>query len=239
MVDLNEVLSLVSWIKDELNGHKAVIGISGGKDSTVAAALCVNALGKDNVIGVLMPNGTQKDINDSYNVVLTLGIPYKEINISKIYDSLVEAIDEPINDSVRFNIPPRLRMTMLYAIAQNNNGRVICTSNASEAYIGWTTKWGDNVGDIAPLLKFTKTDVEQIGLLLNLPKDLVCKVPADGLTDKSDEDNLGFTYKELDNYIYTATHGKNIDLIIKRHKESFHKRNPIPVFDRRLNGMIY
>lgn len=235
---------LIKWIKEQLKDKKAIIGISGGKDSSICAALCCEAIGKDNVIGILMPNGEQKDINDSKRLVEHLGIRNYLFNIGSIYDTMVTTLSDVIElkDNVMTNIPPRLRMTVLYAYAQAFNGRVICTSNASEAYVGWTTKWGDNVGDIAPLLQFTKTEVVAIGSVLDIPEDLIFKIPADGLCGKSDEEKLGFSYDTLDRILTVNEVEYNEEILRKindRHEMSNHKREPIPCYEVTPDGPCF
>jgi NAD+ synthase len=178
----------------------AVIGISGGKDSTVTAKLLVDALGKENVYGVLMPNGVQSDIEDSRKVVELLGIRWTEVNIKDMYDDFI--YNAPFDTKqMRINLAPRIRMTTLYAVSQSVNGRVANTCNLSEDWVGYSTRYGDSVGDFSPLSRLTVTEVKEIGRLLNLPDDLVDKVPIDGLCGKTDEENLGFTYAALDRYI--------------------------------------
>lgn len=220
---------LVVWLRDQLGDRKAVIGISGGKDSTVVAALCVKAVGAESVIGVLMPNGEQADIEDSKKVCQLLGINAISVNINDIYAGFTTKVQ--LTDQAKINLAPRIRMTLLYAISQSHGGRVINTSNASEAYVGWATKWGDNVGDIAPILNFTKTEVVEIGKILGLPRELIEKAPADGLTGKSDEDNFGFTYEELDKFIREPFDlDPNKEKFIHMHQASNHKRDAIPSF---------
>lgn len=198
---------IVKWIRDwfEKNGKgcNAVIGISGGKDSSVVAALCVEALGVDRVIGVLMPNGVQPDIDCSQQLVKHLGIKHFTVNIQKAYDGLLESFPEEIEISrqTKINLAPRIRMSTLYAISQSNNGRVANTCNLSENWVGYSTKYGDDAGDFSPLGKITVQEVKAIGRLLKLPENLIEKAPSDGLTNKTDEDNLGFTYAMLDKYI--------------------------------------
>lgn len=222
------------WFEENGKGCCAVIGISGGKDSSVVAALCVEALGKDNVIGVLMPNGTQSDIDDSIKLVDFLKIPNITVNIAEgvngILDNLKECIG--ISEQTRINLPPRIRMTTLYAVSQSLNGRVVGTDNASEAYIGYSTRWGDNVADLMPILNFTSEEVVAIGDVLRLPYELTHKTPSDGLCGKTDEDNFGFTYKALNKYILT---GKCDDEEVKAKIDNLHKKNlfktlPIPSF---------
>ena len=256
----NKLIRGIRYYCDTTNCKGFVIGISGGKDSTVVAKLLVDALGPDKVLGVLMPNGEQVDINDSIRVCELLGINYHIVNIFGIYNSLLSAIHEPqsshtrmieyengmiipetepedrkatTNNGVEFqvspksrtNIPPRLRMTVLYAIAQSIGYRVCGTGNLSEHYIGWFTKWGDGACDFNPIAHLTCTEVMELGHYMGLPDDLVYKEPADGLTGKSDEDNFGFTYKELDMFLtesnIISTH--NSAKFIEMHKNSRHK----------------
>lgn len=194
-----------NWFDKNGKGCNAVIGISGGKDSTVCAGLLVKALGKDRVIGVLMPNGEQADIADSHKVVNFLDIKYYTINIQEAYDSILKYMNfhDGLNVSrqTEENLPPRLRMSTLYAISQSVNGRVCNTCNLSEDWVGYSTRYGDSVGDFSPLSNYTVTEVKEIGHYLGLPAELVDKTPIDGLCGKSDEENLGFTYAELDQYI--------------------------------------
>lgn len=204
-------IELLKWLREWFNengkGCNAVLGISGGKDSTVTAALCVEALGKDKVIGVLMPNGEQKDISDSIRVCDLLDIRNITINIKEAVDAILEAIKATgveITDQTRINLPPRIRMSTLYAISQSNNGRVMNTCNLSEDWVGYSTRYGDSAGDVSPLARLTVNEVKQLGLELGLPYDLVYKTPSDGLCGKTDEDNLGFTYDTLDKYIRTG-----------------------------------
>lgn len=192
------------WFEENGNGCNAVVGISGGKDSTVTAGILVKALGADRVIGVLMPNGIQHDISDSQCVVRHLGIPYYTINIESAVNEIIQNMPTNISEQTRINIPPRIRMTMLYAIAQSSNGRVANTCNLSEDYVGYSTKYGDAAGDFALLKSFTSDEVIELGRELHLPEDLLVKPPADGLCGKTDEDNLGFTYAVLNRYIRTG-----------------------------------
>lgn len=234
-----EIQGIVGWIKDwfEKNGPEAnaVLGISGGKDSTIVAALLVKALGPDRVIGVLMPNGAQPDIADSYKVVELLGIHHTIVNIKDAYDGLIKQLHMPTDDT-KINIPPRLRMTTLYAVAQSlpMGGRVINTCNKSEDYVGYSTKFGDSVADCAPCAEYTVTEMLQIGDTLGLPKELIHKTPSDGLCGQTDEDKLGFTYAELDEYIATgAIEDKDKQAkIIKLHRMNLHKLAPMPKYAR-------
>ena len=232
-----EIVNIVNHIKKYFaeNGGpttKAVLGISGGKDSTIAAALLVRALGRDRIVGVMMPNGEQKDIDDSLRVCRILGIPHYTINIGSAVESLYRAIGDNVNyildiPQVTTNTPSRIRMATLYAIAAMVGGRVINTGNASEAYVGYTTKYGDLAGDYAILADYCVSEIYKIGeKLTELPIELVKKTPSDGMCGKSDEDNLGFSYEVLDAYLLngdypTAEVLHNIEL---RHKRNLHKR---------------
>ncbi len=228
----------VKWIRDffEKSGPdcNAVIGISGGKDSSVAAALCVEALGKNRVIGVLMPKGKQADIDCSIKLVNHLGIKNYTVNIEETIKALTAALPEgmEITTQTVTNIPPRVRMTVLYAISQSNNGRVVNTCNLSEDWVGYSTRYGDSVGDFSPLSHLTVAEVKQIGHILGLPQDLVEKVPIDGLCDKTDEENLGFTYAVLDKYIRTGIcdDPETKELIDKKHKANLFKLELMPSF---------
>ena len=218
----------VEWIRDffEKNGKgcNAVVGISGGKDSSIAAALCVEALGKDRVVGVLMPQGQQHDIDKAYMLVDFLGIKRYEVNIKAAVDGIIANLPKDIEITAQTlqNIPPRIRMSTLYAVSQSVNGRVANTCNLSEDWVGYSTRYGDSVGDFSPLSHLTVTEIKQIGHLMGLPEELVEKTPIDGLCGKTDEENLGFTYAQLDTYIRT---GKIDDEDIKRNIDSRHRAN--------------
>lgn len=199
---------IVQWIRDwfETNGKgcNAIVGISGGKDSSVAAALCVEALGRERVIGVLMPNGEQSDIDMSRLLVKHLGIAHYVINIRDGYDGLLAQIRDTLGGVSRdteINLAPRIRMSALYAVAQSRNGRVVNTCNLSEDWVGYSTRYGDSAGDFSPLSMLCVREVLAIGRELGLPEVLVSKVPIDGLCGQTDEEKLGFTYAALDAYI--------------------------------------
>ena len=230
---------LIAWIRDwfDNNGRNcnAIIGISGGKDSSVCAALCVEALGKDRVIGILMPNLKQDDIDDSYQLVKHLEIKNYTIPISVavagIHNQLEYAgIDVSIQTTT--NLPPRIRMSVLYAVSQSTNGRVINTCNLSEDWVGYSTRYGDSVGDMSPLSSLTVQEVKAIGQELGLPDNLVNKVPADGLCQKTDEDNLGFSYEVLDKYIREGIceDKETKDKIDYLHEKNKFKLEPMQVF---------
>jgi len=238
---------VVQWIKQffEENGKgcNAVVGISGGKDSSVVAALCVAALGKERVIGVLMPKGEQQDIDMSRLLVNHLGIAAVEVNVESAVTGLWEQLQSAktyngmalpeLSEQTRTNIPPRIRMTTLYAVSQSCNGRVANTCNLSEDWVGYSTRYGDSVGDFSPLSRFTVAEVKEIGRELGLPEVLVEKVPIDGLCGKTDEENLGFTYAVLDKYIRTGVcEDPEVKAIIDRkHKANLFKLEQMPVFE--------
>lgn len=226
----------VEWIRDffRQNGPdcNAVVGISGGKDSSVAAALCVEALGKDRVIGVLMPQGEQHDIDMAYLLVNTLGIKHFVVNIGNTVKALKESMPIELSNQSVVNLPPRIRMATLYAISQSNNGRVVNTCNLSEDWVGYSTRYGDAAGDFSPMSNLTVTEVKEIGRVLGLPDILVDKVPIDGLCGKTDEENLGFTYAELDVYIRTGEIKDKAkkEIIDKKHKANLFKLQLMPTF---------
>jgi NAD+ synthase len=226
----------VKWIRDffEENGKgcNAVVGISGGKDSSVVAALCVEALGKDRVIGVLMPNGEQSDIDKAELLTDTLGIKRYIVNIKDSVDGLIKSLPFELSEQGRINLPPRIRMATLYAVAQSHNGRVANTCNLSEDWVGYSTRYGDSVGDFSPCSFLTVAEVKEIGKLLGLPSELVDKVPSDGLSGMSDEEKLGFTYAELDRYIRTGEieSAKSKERIDRLHKMNLFKLSLMPAF---------
>jgi len=232
----------VEWIRDffEKNGKgcNAVLGISGGKDSSIAAALCVEALGRDRVIGVLMPCGVQHDIDMAELLCSHLGIKSYTVNIKAAVDGILSALPEELtlSDMSRVNLPPRIRMSTVYAVSQSVNGRVCNTCNLSEDWVGYSTRYGDSVGDFSPLSHLTVTEVKEIGRLLGLPDVLVDKTPIDGLCGKTDEENLGFTYAELDVYIRTGyiEDKEKKRLIDTKHRNNLFKLQLMPCFEPEL-----
>lgn len=236
---------IVTWIRNYFrkNGSdcNAVIGMSGGKDSTIVAALCCEALGKDRVFGVIMPNNAMKDSDIAAEICEYLDIDYMDINIGEAYDSLTNELaanDIKLSSNAATNLPARLRMSTLFMVAQSVNGRVANTCNFSEDYIGWATLFGDGAGQFSPLGKLTVTEVKQIGYELGLPKKFIEKIPADGLTDKSDEDNFGFTYQFLDRYIRTGDFGNDTATaarIDKMHDANAFKLLPMPMYNPNCN----
>ena len=218
---------------------RVVLGISGGKDSTVCAALCARALGRENVFGVMLPDGVQKDIGDSQAVCAALGIPHRTVNIGAMHEALRAVTDQvhPTAEAEEFAIPPsrqsdinvgpRLRMTTLRYIAQALNARLAGTGNLSELTVGYCTKDGDTSCDFSILGRLTSVEVVEVGLTMEeLPRELVVKTPSDGLTGKSDEENLGVRYVQIHQYLRLGTCGdKETDEKIRRMEAAaMHKR---------------
>ena len=237
------------WFRHNGDGCNAIIGISGGKDSSVVAALCVEALGKDRVIGILMPNHEQSDIGDAYKLVDHLDIMHTVINVGQAIDNLSGHIgtlslrkrkpgtEKPVamSNQAKINLPPRIRMATLYAFSQSLNGRVANTCNLSEDWVGYSTRYGDSVGDFSPLSMLTTDEVIAVGKACGLPDELVEKVPADGLCGSTDEMNLGFTYRALNEYIRTGvcSDPQVKERIDAKHKANLFKLMPMPVFKYR------
>lgn len=231
---------LRDWFDENGKGCNAILGISGGKDSSVAAALCARALGKDRVIGVLMPQGEQPDIDYSKELVEFLGIRNYTVNVGKAISDLLEATDEAVKASesepfeisvpAKTNLPPRVRMSVLYLVGASNNGRVINTCNLSEDWVGYATRYGDGAGDVGPISNFTVEEVREIGRYLGLPEKFIIKPPSDGLCGKTDEDNLGFTYKEVDDYIRRGIEPEHKERIDYLHKLNLFKLSYMPTF---------
>lgn len=219
------VLWIKEWFKANGPGCNAIVAVSGGKDSSVVAALCAEALGKDRVIGVLLPKGNQFDIDVSFALVKHLGIKYYEINIAACFDGLMKEINSALPEIASqtvTNLPPRLRMAATYAVSQSLNGRVANTCNLSEDWVGYATRYGDGAGDFSPLSKLTVQEVKAVGRELGLPSMFVDKTPIDGLQPKTDEENLGFTYAVLDRYIRT---GEIDDQTVKEKIDRLHAIN--------------
>ncbi len=233
------------YVENSIPGARVVIGISGGKDSSVAAALCARALGADRVVGVTMPDGVQPDIDDSRQLIEHLGIPHIEVNISKMTTGFMDTFieneafkaltgKEGLVGESKINMAPRVRMTTLYAVAQSlpGGGLVVNTCNASEDYVGYSTKFGDAAGDFSPMSAFLVDEVLQLGEALGLPRNLTYKTPSDGLSGKSDEDKLGFTYEALGRYIETGICEDEAvkEKIDRLHVRNLHKLQPMPAF---------
>lgn len=235
---------IITWIQNYFrkNGPdcNAVVGISGGKDSSIVAALCCEALGNGRVIGVLMPQGVQEDIDVARELVAHLGIKSFEINIAETVNTLLangRAAGLCDSKQARVNLPARIRMATLFMVSQSTNGRVANTCNASENFVGWQTVGGDGFGQFSPLSKLTVTEVKSVGRELGLPEKFIEKAPADGLTGKTDEDNFGFTYEFLDKYIRTGEFGGDTATAAKidrMHEANLFKDLPMPTYDPSL-----
>lgn len=245
MFDVEKITKeCVEWVRDffENNGRdcNAVVGISGGKDSSVAAAVCVEALGRDRVIGVLMPCGEQHDIDMARLLVNHLGIENYTVNIKDAVDGITNSIPFELSRQSTINLPARIRMSTLYAVSQSRNGRVVNTCNLSEDWVGYATRYGDAAGDFSPLSHLTVQEVKAVGRYLGLPEILVEKPPIDGLSGKTDEDNLGFTYAELDRYIRTGEidDPEKKQKIDKLHKQNLFKLQLMPSFNPDLKTAI-
>ncbi len=239
---IKEIEKIKQFIFDRVNDARAsgvIVGMSGGKDSFVVAKLCAEAIGKDKVLGVIMPSGKMKDLNIAEQMCNEVGIRFYVLDILGIADSVEKASSEilkienkQVSNASKINLLPRIRMSQLYYLAASLNCLVANTSNLSEASVGYTTKWGDNVGDFAPIADFTKTEVCEIGTMLGLSWQLVNKIPDDGLSGKTDEENLGVSYEEIDKMIRTGKSAES-EKILKLNKISSHKRQGTIAY---LNG---
>jgi NAD+ synthase len=245
---VKEIGLTVGWIKDyfakQPNARGAVIGLSGGKDSALCAALLVEALGTDNVLGLSLPNGDQKDIMDARAVAEFLGIEYKVVNInpaySKLHEQIVMANRAPISNQACINVLPRLRMTVLYAFAADRHFRVCGTGNASEDMVGYATKWGDLACDFDPIQYFTTEEIVEMGDVLNLPREVMHKPPSDGICGLTDEDNLGIKYAEINKVLRWREDEVSPEVykkIMEKKAYNKHKISPVPVYKPEfLNG---
>ena len=241
-----QLAGLLEWMAERMaacGGKTAVVGISGGKDSSVVAALCKAAYGKDHVFGVLMPDGVQPDIDYASGLVETLDIPHAVINIHDAMTGVISQMEQagltPSRQTL-VNLPPRIRMSTLYAVAQSlPGGTVINTSNLSEDWVGYCTVYGDSAGAFSPLGMYTTEEVIELGRVLGLPERFLIKPPSDGLTGLTDEDNLGFTYHAVNQYIrYGVGDPETIAAIDRKHAFSRFKFETVPVYHNGLPMVI-
>lgn len=241
-----QLAGLLEWMEEQrqaCGGQTAVIGISGGKDSSTVAALAVAAYGRKNVYGVLMPDGVQPDIDYSHELVEFLQIPHCTINIHDAVRGVLDQMEQvgiaPSRQTV-VNLPSRIRMTTLYAVAQSlPGGIVINTSNLSEDWVGYCTIYGDSAGAFSPLGMYTTEEVIALGRQLGLPEKFLIKPPSDGLTGLTDEDNLGFTYRAVNEYIRRGVVDPQIkEKIDHKHKISRFKFKTIPVYHNGLDMVL-
>jgi len=230
---------LIQWIKDyfAINGpkSKAIIGLSGGIDSSLTLALCVEALGADRVVGVLLPNGQQEDIDYSIELVDLFKIKYHTINIELAMNAIYSTLGIyglELNEMVTINTPARMRMLMLYNISAIEGGRVSCNCNFDEDFVGYSTKFGDDAGDFALLKNLLKSELKEVAKLTILPQRYIDKTPIDGLCGQSDEERMGVTYDEIEEYIKNVivTDVIHENQIKKLHEYGLHKVNPIPYY---------
>ena len=233
----DELISALREYAQRSGFENVVLGISGGKDSTVAAALCARALGKEHVYGVMLPDKEQPDIADSIKVCESLGIQKKTVNIGAMHRGLLEAVNEgegfdvPFDTESNINVPPRLRMTTLRYIGQVLHARLVGTGNLSEATVGYCTKDGDTACDFALLGTLTSVEVVEVGLTMEeIPQELALKVPSDGLSGKPDEERLGVTYRQIHDFIRLGTSGsEEADAIIARKQAMNRHKRELPV----------
>lgn len=240
----NTINNITKFIADYVEGAHSkgvALGMSGGKDSLIVAKLCALALGKENVFGLIMPNGPMTDRQIAEEHCKLLGIDYNIVDISASYSDVVQKTADAVGEDCvtevsLVNIAPRLRMTYLYSIAASRNFLVANTSNLSEIMIGYSTKWGDGVGDFAPIADLTKTEVCELGIALGLPQKYVLKKPDDGLSGKTDEEKLRFSYDELDLFIRKGEKSENFEKISRLYKINTHKRANLPKYKTGLKN---
>lgn len=241
-----EAEKAINWIKEFVESSGAegvVIGNSGGKDSATVIAMATRALGKDKVLTIAMPcNSIKEDLEDAKLVSMTFDVPLLEIDLSDSYNTFertinnsLKGIDKELVNEAKVNSKPRFRMTTLYSVAQSMNYLVIGTGNLCEQMVGYTTKWGDNASDFNPIGNFTVREVLAIGKYLGVPDRIINKAPSDGLGSKTDEEKMGVTYDQIEEYIETGKTSEEAMLVIERkNRVSKHKRSLVPkyTFDR-------
>ena len=223
----------VAWIRalvESAHASGIVFGNSGGKDSTLVGILCKAACG--NTVGVLLPCGTKRsygmDADDGRALAEAFGIETRTVDLGAVKDQFLAALSDAaeLNDAARTNIPPRLRMTALYAIAACENRLVAGTGNRSEIYMGYFTKWGDGASDFDPIADLTAGEVFEFLEYLKAPRQIIDKAPSAGLFDgQTDEQEMGVSYAAIDAYILSGEASEKDRAIIERyHRQSEHKR---------------
>lgn len=241
-----EAEKAINWIKEFVESSGAegvVVGNSGGKDSATVIAMATRALGKDKVLTIAMPcNSIKEDLEDAKLVSMTFDVPLLEIDLSDSYNTFertinnsLKGIDKELVNEAKVNSKPRFRMTTLYSVAQSMNYLVIGTGNLCEQMVGYTTKWGDNASDFNPIGNFTVREVLAIGKYLGVPDRIINKAPSDGLGSKTDEEKMGVTYDQIEEYIETGkTSEEAMPIIERKNRVSKHKRSLVPkyTFDR-------
>lgn len=234
----HELSRIEEWLEIYLEKNASpdapiIVGLSGGKDSTITAALCAKVVGKKRVIGVSMPDWLMGQTSaPARNIAAMLGIRLETFPIDRLIENM---IPDDASTTVRWNLPPRLRMTILYIYANQLGGRVANTCNLSESYVGYDTRWGDQCGDFSLFQDYTATEVREFGRLLGLSPEFTDVPPADGLCGMTDEERWGFTYAMLDSYL----RGGRIPSEIAEKIEAMHKRALYKIRSINLPGVPY
>lgn len=237
-MELKEYLKVIEkFVKDYLalaKSDRYVLGLSGGVDSSLVAAICKNAVGKDHLTCIAMPiESLPEDLDDAKEVAKQLDVELIVIDGSETFRQTKKAFEDigvELDRATLSNLKARIRMCILYAYAQKHRGLVVGTDNADEKYTGYFTKYGDGGVDLLPIAHLLKGEVHEACLLYGLDKRLAYRVPSAGLfKGQTDESEMGITYKDLDDYLL----GKEVDpKVVERieylHRISEHKRVPIP-----------
>ena len=233
----NTIIQCEHWLRDQVSSANAkgiVLGLSGGIDSSVLAALGREALGRDSVLGVIMPcHSIPDDEADARLLAEALDVKFERVDLSGVFDALCAGVTGSLSSLTKSNMKARLRMVTLYAFAQSRNLLVCGTSNRSEYETGYFTKYGDSGVDLMPLAGFLKRDIRAMAKLLNVPERIITKAPSAGLYEgQTDEGDMGFTYNVLDEYLASGiiSDPKAKERIDVMRRRSEHKRKPIPIF---------
>lgn len=229
-------VAFIKKILFEAKSDGIIFGNSGGKDSALVGILCKAAC--DNTVGVIMPCASKRnfeeDKTDGIEVANSFGIETKLIDLTTVRNNMIDLVAQEthLTNMAKLNVAPRLRMITLYMIAASENRLVAGTGNKSEVYMGYFTKWGDGGYDFNPIADLTATEIFEFLKYLNCPENIIKKSPSAGLFEgQTDEQEMGISYKELDDYILYGIGTKdNITLIEKFHKSSEHKRQMPTVY---------